>query len=313
MTALEFAVFTEPQQGASYEDLLAVARTAEDAEFHAFFRSDHYLVMGDGSGLPGPTDAWITLAGLARETSRLRLGTLVTAATFRAPGPLAISVAQVDAMSGGRVEFGLGAGWFAREHEAYGLRFPDTVERFDIFSEQLEVITGLWATEGGFSFKGEHYEVVDSPGLPKPAQRPGPPVIIGGGGAKRTPALAATYAAEFNVAFQPLDFAVKQFGRVDEACSAAGRDPKTMRRSVGLVVCVGRDDAEVARRASAIGREVDELKENGLAGTPAEVVDKLGRWREATGMARIYLQTLDLSDLAHLELIAAEVMSAQGH
>ncbi|HUR73460.1 MAG TPA: LLM class F420-dependent oxidoreductase, partial [Sporichthya sp.] len=237
MTALEFAVFTEPQQGASYEDLLAVARLTEDAGFDAFFRSDHYLAMGDGAGLPGPTDAWITLAGLARETSRVRLGTLVTAATFREPGPLAITVAQVDAMSGGRVEFGLGAGWYDREHQAYGLRFPDVGERFDRFAEQLEVITGLWATDGGFSFSGKHYEVSDSPGLPKPAQRPGPPVIIGGVGAKRTPDLAARFAAEFNVAFQSLDVATKQFGRVDEACRRVERDPASIRRSMAFVVC----------------------------------------------------------------------------
>lgn len=311
MTALEFAVFTEPQQGASYDDLLAAARTTEDAGFDAFFRSDHYLVMGDGNGLPGPTDAWITLAGLARETSRVRLGTLVTAATFREPGPLAIAVAQVDLMSGGRVEFGLGAGWYSREHEAYGLRFPSVGERFDRFAEQLEVITGLWATDGGFSFSGKHYEVSDSPGLPKPAQRPGPPVIIGGVGAKRTPDLAARFAAEFNVAFQSLDVAVTQFGRVDEACRRVERDPATMRRSLAQVVCVGRDDAEVSRRAAAIGRDVDELKENGLAGTPAQVVDKLGRLREATGLVRVYLQVLDLSDLAHIELIGAEVVPAQ--
>ncbi len=174
--------------------------------------------------------------------------------------------------------------------------------------EQLEVITGLWATEGGFDFSGKHYEVVDSPGLPKPAQRPGPPVIIGGVGARRTPDLAARFAAEFNVAFQDLDVAVNQFARVDEACRRIGRDPASVRRSYGFVVCVGRDDAEVARRAAAIGRDVDELKENGLAGTPAEVVDKLGRITEATGIARVYLQTLDLSDLDHIELIAAEVL-----
>jgi alkanesulfonate monooxygenase len=310
VTALEFAVFTEPQQGASYADLLNVAYLSEEAGFDAFFRSDHYLVMGDGDGQPGPTDAWITLAGLARDTTRIRLGTLVTAATFREPGPLAIAVAQVDVMSGGRVEFGLGAGWYEREHQAYGLRFPDVGERFDRFAEQLQVITGLWATEGGFSFHGKHYEVTDSPGLPKPEQRPGPPVIIGGVGAKRTPELAARYAAEFNVAFQSLDTAVTQFGRVDEACRAAGRDPASMRRSYGFVVCVGRDDAEVARRAGAIGREVEELKANGLAGPPAEVIDKLGRAIEATGIVRVYLQTLDLSDLDHVELIAADILPA---
>ena len=308
MADLEFAVFTEPQQGATYSELLAAARATEDAGFDAFFRSDHYLVMGDSSGRPGPTDAWITLAALARETARVRLGTLVTAATFREPGPLAIAVAQVDAMSGGRVDFGLGAGWYEREHQAYGLRFPDVGERFDRFAEQLEVITGLWATPGGFSFKGEHYEVTDSPGLPKPAQRPGPPVIVGGVGAKRTPELAARFAAEFNVAFQPVDVATTQFDRVDAACRRIDRDPGTMRRSLALVVCVGRDDAEVARRAAAIGRDVEELKTNGLAGSPAEVVDKLGRLRETTSMVRVYLQVLDLSDLDHIELIGAEIL-----
>jgi len=310
VTSLEFAVFTEPQQGASYADLLAVARTAEDAGFDAFFRSDHYLATGDGDGLPGPTDAWITLAGLALQTQRVRLGTLLTPATFREPGPLAISVAQVDVMSGGRVEFGLGAGWFEREHQAYGLRFPDTGERFDRLAEQLEIITGLWATEGGFSFRGKLYEVIDSPGLPKPVQRPGPPVIMGGMGARRSPDLAARFAAEFNVAFQPLDATVAQFGRVDEACRRIDRDPASMRRSVALVVCVGRDEAEIARRAAAIGRDVDELRANGLCGTPAEAVDTLGRWQQATGMARVYLQTLDLSDLAHVELVGSEVIPA---
>jgi alkanesulfonate monooxygenase len=312
VTALEFAVFTEPQQGASYDDLLAVARATEDAGFTAFFRSDHYLAMGDRDGLPGPTDAWITLAGLARETSRVRLGTLLTPATFREPGPLAISVAQVDVMSGGRVEFGLGAGWFEREHQAYGLRFPDTGERFDRLSEQLEIITGLWATPGGFSFRGKLYEVVDSPGLPKPTQRPGPPVVMGGMGARRSPDLAARFAAEFNVAFQPMDATRAQFGRVDEACRRAGRDPATMKRSVALVVCVGRDDAEIARRAAAIGRDVAELRANGLCGTPAQVVDTIGRWVEGTAMARLYLQLLDVSDLAQVELLGGEVLPAFG-
>jgi len=146
---MELRIFTEPQQGASYDDLLAVAGKAEDCGFAAFFRSDHFLRMGDGDGLPGPTDSWVTLGALARETTTIRLGTLVTSATFRHPGPLAISVAQVDQMSGGRVELGLGAGWFADEHTAYGLEFPDTVGRFDRFEEQLAVITGLWRTPPG--------------------------------------------------------------------------------------------------------------------------------------------------------------------
>ncbi|PSL56483.1 F420-dependent oxidoreductase-like protein [Saccharothrix carnea] len=304
---MELRIFTEPQQGASYDDLLAVARAAEAAGYDAFFRSDHYLKMGGVDGLPGPTDAWITLAGLARDTSTIRLGTLMTAATFRHPGPLAISVAQVDQMSGGRVEFGFGAGWFEAEHTAYGLPFPSTVERFERYEEQLEIITGLWNTPAGqtYDFSGKHYTLADSPALPKPAAKI--PVLVGGTGRKRTPALAARFADEFNLPFQPVDNAVEVLARVDAACAEIGRDPAEITRSAALVVCVGRDDAEVARRAAVIGREVDELRQNGLAGTPAEVVDKLGSWRGKTGISRAYLQVLDLADLDHVELIAAEV------
>ncbi|GLY54928.1 LLM class F420-dependent oxidoreductase [Lentzea sp. NBRC 102530] len=305
---MELRIFTEPQQGASYDDLLRVARTAEDAGYGAFFRSDHYLKMGSVDGLPGPTDPWITFAGLARDTSTIRLGTLMTAATFRHPGPLAISVAQVDQMSGGRVEFGIGAGWYEAEHTAYGIPFPALGERFERYEEQVAIITGLWQTPAGgtFSFDGKHYTLTDSPALPKPAQDR-IPLLIGGKGAKRTPALAATHATEFNLPFVGIDDAVAQFARVDAACEAIGRDPKEITRSVALVACVGRTDADVARRAAAIGREVDELKQNGLAGTPAEVVDRVGAWREATGVQRVYLQTLDLADLDHLTDIASDV------
>ncbi|GAA2675457.1 MULTISPECIES: LLM class F420-dependent oxidoreductase [Actinosynnema] len=305
---MELRIFTEPQQGASYDDLLRVARAAEAAGYGAFFRSDHYLKMGSVDGLPGPTDPWITFAGLARDTSTIRLGTLMTAATFRYPGPLAISVAQVDQMSGGRVEFGLGAGWYEEEHTAYGIPFPSVRERFDRYAEQLEIITGLWATPVGedYTFQGDHYRLIDAPALPKPAQDR-VPVLIGGKGAKRTPALAAKHATEFNLPFVDAEFAAKQFARVDQACRDIGRDPAEITRSAALVAAIGKDDAEVARRAAAIGRDVDELKANGLAGTPAEVVDRLGQWRERTGVERIYLQLLDLADLDHLELAAAEV------
>jgi F420-dependent oxidoreductase-like protein len=307
---VDLRIFTEPQQGAYHDDLLRVARAAEDSGYDAFFRSDHFLAMGDASGEPGPTDAWITLAGLARETSRIRLGTLVTSATFRNPGPLAIAVAQVDQMSGGRVELGLGGGWFEAEHKAYGLPFPPLAERFEILAEQLEVITGLWRTLPGdrFNFAGKHYTVTDSPALPKPVQQPAPPVIVGGRGKKKTPALAARFADEFNVAFSSVDEAAAQFGRVDAACAEIGREPQEIVRSVAQVICVGRDDAEVARRALVLGREVDELRENGLAGTPAEVVDKLGTWRDRTGATRVYLQLLDLADIDQVELVASEVL-----
>ncbi len=308
MRRMELRVFTEPQQGATYDDLLAVARTTEDLGYGAFFRSDHYLGMGT-RGEPGPTDAWITLAGLARETSRIRLGTLMTSATFRHPGVLAISVAGVDQMSGGRVELGLGAGWFEAEHRAYGIPFPDTRERFERLEETLEVVTGLWRTPEGeqFGFEGRHYRLEDSPALPKPVQRPGPPVLVGGKGKRRTPALAARFADEFNIPFESVEFTRAQLGRVRDACAEVGRDPEELVCSNALVLCCGQDEQEVRRRADAIGRDVDELREHGLAGTPAEVVDTLGRYAEA-GASRVYLQVLDLSDLEHLALVASEVV-----
>ncbi|GAA4978037.1 LLM class F420-dependent oxidoreductase [Kineococcus glutinatus] len=308
---MDLRIFTEPQQGATYDDLLRLAVAAEDAGYDAFFRSDHYLVMGESTGpeagLPGPTDAWTTLAGLARDTTRIRLGTLVTSATFRHPGVLAIQVAQVDQMSGGRVELGLGAGWYEAEHTAYGIPFPGMRERFDRFGEKLAVITGLWSTPVGetFDHHGEHFQLKDSPALPKPEQRR-VPIIIGGTGKKRTPELTARYATEFNVPFQPVDAARAQFGRVREACAAAGRDADELTYSAALVLCCGQDEAEVARRAAAIGRAPAELRENGLAGTPDEVVAKIGAYAEA-GVTRFYLQVLDIGDLEHVVAVAARV------
>jgi F420-dependent oxidoreductase-like protein len=309
---MRLTVFTEPQMGASYDDLLRVARHAEACGFDAFFRSDHYLTM-TGSGLPGPTDAWATLAGLARETSTIRLGTMLTAATFRLPGPLAITAAQVDVMSGGRIELGLGAAWFEAEHRAYGIPFPPLAERFDRLEEQLAIVTGLWATAEGssFTFHGKHYELVDSPALPKPAQRPRPPVIVGGGGARRTPSLAARFADEFNAPFRHLDETRRIYDGVRRACEAEGRDPASLVFSAAQTVCCGRDEAEVRGRAAAIGRDPETLRESGLVGTPAEIVEKIGRFVEA-GASRLHLQVLDLTDLDHVALVGAEVLPAVG-
>lgn len=302
---MDFRVFVEPQQGATYGDQLAVARAAEALGYSAFFRSDHFVAMS-GDGLPGPTDSWVTLGGIARETSTIRLGTMVTSATFRFPGPLAISVAQVDEMSGGRIELGLGAGWFESEHQAYAIPFPPLGERFDRLSEQLDIITGLWSTPIGktFDYSGKHYSIVDSPALPKPVQTPLPPIVIGGGGAKRTPALTAKFASEFNMPFASLDDLKTQYGRVAAAVADAGRAPDSLSYSAAFVVCAGRDEAEIARRADAIGREVDELRSNSpLVGTPDEIVDRLAPFADA-GVQRVYLQVLDMSDLDHLELFA---------
>ena len=306
---MDFRVFVEAQQGATYIDQLAVARSAEALGYSAFFRSDHYLAM-NADGLPGPSDSWVTLAGIARETTTIRLGTLVTSATFRYPGPLAIAVAEVDQMSGGRVDFGIGAGWFEAEHRAYGIPFPALGERFDRLEEQLDIITGLWRTPVGsrFDYSGIHYVVADSPALPKPAQRPHPPIVIGGGGARRTPALAARFAAEFNLAFPTLEFVPVQYGRVRAALEHAGRAADDIVYSAAFAVCAGADNAQLTRRAEAIGRDLHELRANSpLVGIPAEIADRLGAFVDA-GVQRVYLQLLDLADLEHLDLFAAEVM-----
>jgi F420-dependent oxidoreductase-like protein len=307
---MRFRIFVEPQEGATYDEQCALAQRAEALGFDAFFRSDHYISFFGGLGLPGPTDAWVTLAGLARDTSRLRLGTLVSPVTFRQPGPLAITVAQVDSMSGGRVELGLGAGWNDREHAAYGLDFPGTGERFDRLAEQLEIVTGLWTTDVGarFTHLGHHYTLTDSPALPKPVQQPHPPIVMGGGGPKRTPALTARYASEYNAGFVPVPMFAEHVSRVRAACEAIGRDPATLRVSIANTTVIGADDAEVDRRAAAIGRNRENLA-HAIHGTPAQVVDQVAAYRDH-GADTCYFQLLDLRDLDQLELLASEVLTA---
>jgi F420-dependent oxidoreductase-like protein len=303
---VELCIFTEPQQGASYEDQLAQASAAERLGFDGWFRSDHFLAMGASEGLPGPTDAWTTLAGLARETDRIQLGTLVSSVTFRHPSLLAIQVAQVDAMSGGRVELGLGTGWFAEEHAAYGIPFPE--KRFGLLEEQLDIITGLWSTPVGrrFDFEGEHYTLEGAPALPKPVQ-PHVPIIVGGNGPRRTPAIAARHATEFNIGFRGEGRIAETFEGVRRACEAIGRDPSTLRTSVALPTVVARNDADYRRRLAAIDADPDTFAEVNVAGSPEAAVEKLERLR-ALGADRVYLQLIDMGDLDHLELIAAEVL-----
>ena len=294
----------EPQQGASYDDQLRIAKAAEDLGFDGFFRSDHWVAMS-GDGLPGPTDSFVTLGAIARETSRIRLGTMVASATFRLPGVLAITAAQVDQMSGGRLELGLGTGWFEREHTAYGIPFPSVGERFDRFAEQIEIVHGLWTTPSGktFDFAGEYYQLTDAPALPKPAQAPHPPIIFGGGGKRRSASLAARFGDEYNVSFNRAKTA-EIYDRVRAAAAETGR---SLKYSAAQTVCVGRDEAEVQRRADAIGRDLAELRESSIAGTPAEALDRIGEFAD-WGTDRLYLQVLDLADLDHLELIATEVL-----
>ena len=304
---MEYCLFTEPQQGATYDDQLAFAQTGEALGFDGYFRSDHYLRMGSGDGFPGPTDAWTTLAGLARETSRIRLGTLVSSVTYRLPGLLAIQVAQVDAMSGGRAELGLGTGWFEREHRAYGIPFP--AKRFDLLEEQLDVITGLWSTPRGetYSFAGEHYQLTDAPALPKPVQSR-VPVIVGGAGPKRTPELAARFATEFNIGFQPEPVIGDKFAGVRAACERVGRDPETLKLSVALPTLAGASESELDRRAANIGRTVSELRgDTNIVGGRDEIVAKVERL-VGLGAQRVYFQLMDLQDVSHVEYLGTEVL-----
>jgi F420-dependent oxidoreductase-like protein len=307
---MRVCLFIEPHRGATYDDQLRLARHAEDAGFEGLLRADHYQAMGADPGLPGPTDAWLTLAGLARETSRLRLGTLVNSATFRPPGPLAIMVAQVDAMSGGRIELGMGAGWFEREHLSYGIPFPPLGERFDRLAEQLAIITGLWATPDGerFSYDGKHYRLLDAPALPKPVQRPGPPVIVGGKGPKRTPDLAARYADEFNMPFKTVAETAVAFDRVRAASRRYGR---SVALSAGVVMALGRTDAEAQRRAAPLHVPSALPPEDPVIGSPDALVQRIGELAEI-GATRVHLRLIEMSDLDHVDLIAARVLPQIG-
>jgi alkanesulfonate monooxygenase SsuD/methylene tetrahydromethanopterin reductase-like flavin-dependent oxidoreductase (luciferase family) len=308
---VDLRICTAPAQGVSYHDLFRLARCTEEAGFNGFFCADHPLQAGPGEGRAGGTDTWTTLAGLARETSRIRLGAVLTPAAFRLPGPLAVTAAQVDQMSQGRVELGVRVGCSADGPTAYGVPAPPG-EHVDRLTEQLEIITGLWATPAGgtFDYQGSHYRLAGAPAPPTPAQRR-LPVLIGGIGPPGTPALAARFADEISQAF-PVDIgtAAALFDRVAAACTEAGRDPRELVRSVVLAACVGRDGTEVLRRATALRQDPDELRRTGLAGTAAEVVDRIGQWRECAGVGRLYLQVLDLEDLDHVELIAEEILRA---
>lgn len=313
---MDLRIFTEPQLGASHADLLAVARATRDGGFSAFFRSDHLLTMGDNPGLPGPSESFVNLGAIAAVVPDIRLGTLVTSATFRHPSITAIAAAQIDDISGGRMELGIGSGWFEPEHRAYGIEFGTFGDRFEKLTEQLEIITGLWAAPAGgtFDYSGKNYTLSGAPGLPKPVQRdthgtPRLPIIIGGTGPKRTPALAARFADEFNCGFSDLDFTTAQFDRVRTACEAVGRDPGSLVYSAAHPVVVGSNEAEFTRRAAAIGRDPETARQSPFAGTVDEVVDTLGAWA-AAGLQRAYLQVLDLSDLEHIALLSAEVLPA---
>ena len=309
---MRFAVMIEGQEDVTWEDWLALAEACERLGFEALFRSDHYLsVMGQGGR--GSLDAWGTLCGLAAVTSTLRLGTLVSPATFRHPSLLAKSAVTADHISGGRVELGIGTGWLEREHRAYGFPFPGLGARMDLLAEQLEIVIGSFRG-GTFDYRGEHYSVEDLDALPKPVQDP-LPLLMGGAAKRRGAALAARFATEYNVFGVGPDEAAAARARVTAACEQAGRDPATLRFSLMQLTVVAAGEAELRERAERLaavtGRPADaaELRRSAIAGTPGEVVARLREY-EAAGVERVMLQNLLHRDLDMLELIAAEVVPA---
>ncbi len=309
---MELRIMVEPQQGASYEDQLRFAQRAERLGFPAFVRSDHFQRIGPGDPGVGPTDTWVTLGALARETRSIRIGSMLSCATFRPPSLLAVQAAQVDAMSGGRLELGIGAGWVEPEHRAFGIAFPGPAERLERLVEQIEIVLGLWATPEGetFTYKGAHYVLLECPALPKPVQRPRPPLILGGKGPLKTPGIAARYADEFNVAFDALDNVRAQLGRARAACERIGRDPGSLLCSVAVTTAVGHTRGEVAARIARIGDDAARLAAGpGLTGTVEEARERIGVYA-GMGVTRLYLQMKDLEDLDQLDLVAEELLGS---
>jgi alkanesulfonate monooxygenase SsuD/methylene tetrahydromethanopterin reductase-like flavin-dependent oxidoreductase (luciferase family) len=324
---MRFALMIEAQMGLSYEDQLAIVQRAEAAGFEAFFRSDHYASF-PGSSEQATTDAWAILAGLARETSKIHLGALVSPVTFRHPGNFAKLVTTVDQMSGGRVEVGVGAGWNDADHSQLGLAFPEMKERADLMEDQLALLHGLWEEGPGWDFDGHSLKVRDGVIRPGPVQVEGRPIgkngrarpriITGGEGSPRGFRLAARYADEFNLSSSTPDTATKKQRDLDEACAAIGRDPKTLTRSSMVGALVGRDEAEVARRADAILQAFGQDASNGIEwldarrnrwilGTPDQARSMVQRFADA-GIERIMLQDFVPLDLDHIDLLAEELI-----
>ena len=311
---MRYALMTEPQQGLTYDEILAIARTAEQAGFEAYFRSDHYASFPGASGLP-TTDAWATLAGLARETSTIRLGTLVSPVTFRIPGNLAKVIQTVDEMSGGRIEAGFGAGWNEEEHAQLGIPFPPIGERYDMLEEQMAIIHGLWTEPDGWSYEGAHWQVRGSRRHGEIARggRRHPHVIFGGKGGPRLATIVARYGDEFNLNSASPDDAPAAYDRVRAACRFEGRDPDEVVYSAMTGVLVAETEADLRARVAdllgALGRSAEdgeawlaERRRRWIMGTPDEALERV-RALEATGMQRVMLQDFLPRDLDHVRLM----------
>ena len=304
---MRLRVLLEPHHGATYKQILALAQAAEEGGFDAFFRSDHYLGIDADDTTYQPTDSWTTLAGLAVQTSSVRIGTLVNASTFRLPGQLAVEVATVDQMSGGRAELGIGAAWYEREHQYFGIPFPSLGERFDRLEEQLAILTGLWRTKPGerFSFDGKFYQLQDCTSIPRPAARP--KIIIGGAGPKRTPTLAAKYADEFNGALgMDVRERFENFRRICE--DVVGRDPAEVRLSGTLPVCIGSSPDDLERRKESLGAPGARLLAAGVTGTAGDVIRAIEDLA-AQGADTVYFHVYGPGDVEHIRLLGSEVVS----
>jgi F420-dependent oxidoreductase-like protein len=316
---MDVCLMVEGQEGVTWERWVALARACEDHGLAGLFRSDHYLSFDDPAGR-GSLDAWSTLAALAPITGRIRLGTMVSPATFRHPSVLAKSVVTVDHASGGRAELGMGAGWFEREHRAFGFRFPEAPERLDVLAEQVEIVHRLWdREEDEVTFEGSHYRLEACRSLPHPIQRPHPTLILGGGAGSRAAALAARWADEYNVVQRSPAAAAAAGDRLAQACEAIGRDPASLRRSLMTAFVVGADTADLERRAEAMMRHgsgsgstsafLDAWRADRLVGTPEEVLERLAEYANA-GIRRVMLQHLLHDDLEAVALIGEHLVPA---
>ena len=319
---MRFALMTEPQQGLSYDEILAVARAAEEAGLEAYLRSDHYTSFPGEAGLP-TTDAWATLAGLARDTTRIRLGALVSPVTFRIPGNLAKLVTTTDEMSGGRIELGMGAGWNEQEHHELGIPFPPLGERYDRLEEALAIIHGLWTEPDGWSYEGKHWQVRNAHFRPRPSfgGRRHTHLILGGDGGPRLSRLVATYADEFNRQSASPERVREAYDNVRRACSTIGRDPETVTLSAMVGVLVGESDRdvndrvrtilEITRAAGDAEGWLAERRGRWIMGTPDEVWERV-RALEAAGVQRIMLQDFLPRDLEMVGLLGKVFGSAGG-
>lgn len=308
---MDVRVFLETQGGCDYRQVLALARIVEEGGLDGVFCADHYMPTGpvNGNGL-GPLDVWTTLAGLSRDTERITIGSLMSVATFRPPVQLAVIAAQVDAMSGGRLMLGMGAGWFEPAHRLLGVPFSPLGERFGRLGEELEILTGIWQSPEDFEYSGRYYQIEAIPVLPRPVQPSGVPIIVGGTGRKTTPNLASRFASEYNVPLATVPQAKDLFGRLDASCTETGRDRASISTSLMLDFAIGRTQQEAQRRAERWGSTVEELSQTGIAGTADQAIEALALWHNELRPDRVYLRIADIADVEHLELFVTDVLPA---